>query len=403
MKNSKFLLFILILMIIPVFSACGQDKAKDENETKTDIVEFTDKMIKDNNIEVVEVVEKPVTASISTTGIIRRNEDKFYTISSMMQGKISDIKVNLGDNVKANQIVAYLQNPEISSINAKLTGSLHENRIAIQKAQTSYNLAKEEYEREKRLYQAGISPQKDLIKAKADYVLAQADLNTARERDIHIKQEANAVMSSFGVSPNFNSEKLANSIPLIAVKDGVITKKNATLGSVVNPEQVLFEVTDLDNLWLDMAIYPTDIANIYQGQKIEFVPDSAKEQIFEGKIDYLQPVSDSNNQTYTARAFLDNKDRKLIIGMVGKVKIISDTKTNKLFVPNSAIQKYGKEVFVFLDLGDGKYQKQNIEVGETNDDGTFVNSGLKIGDKVVTNGSFILKSELLKSEFEEED
>ena len=402
MKHSKIFLFILILLVIPVFSACGQEKVSEEQQT-TDIVEFTEKMIKDNNITTVDVVEKHVTESHTTTGIIKRNEDNFYTISSVISGKVTAIKANLGDYVKENQVVAYVQNPEIAKTNAELIGSLHENRIAIHKAQTRYNLAKAEYERENRLYKQGISPHKDLIQAKTDFILAQDDLNTARERDIHIKQEARAVMDSFGISPNFNTEKLTTSYPLVAVKNGVITKKNITLGSVVTPEQVLFEVTDLNNLWLDIAIYPTEISKVYKGQKIEFVPDNKEDEVFESKIDIILPVNDANSQTYLARAFLQNTDNKLIIGMSGKVRIITDKTTNKLFVPNSAIQKYGKEVFVFVDLGDGKYKKQDIDTGETNENGTFVNSGLKAGDKVVSNGSFILKSEMLKGEFEDED
>ena len=72
-------------------------------------------------------------------------------------------------------------------------------------------------------------------------------------------------------------------------------------------------------------------------------------------------------------------------------------------MPISAVQKYGKETFVFLDLGNGKYKKQDVVLGERDNDGYFINEGLNLGDKVVGNGSFTLKSEMLKSEFAEED
>ena len=89
--------------------------------------------------------------------------------------------------------------------------------------------------------------------------------------------------------------------------------------------------------------------------------------------------------------------------MFGNITIINNHKENKTYVPISAVQKYGKETFVFLDLGNGKYKKQDVVLGERDNEGYFIDEGLNFGDKVVGNGSFTLKSEMLKSEFAEED
>ena len=100
---------------------------------------------------------------------------------------------------------------------------------------------------------------------------------------------------------------------------------------------------------------------------------------------------------------MDNSLKLLRPGMFGNITIINNHKENKAYVPISAVQKYGKETFVFLDLGNGKYKKQDVVLGERDNEGYFIDEGLNIGDKVVGNGSFKLKSEMLKSEFAEED
>lgn len=403
MKISRIIGLILIITIFPFFYGCSSTKEENYPKSNDDIIELSEDVIKEHKIITKSIEEQPVITSINKNGEIKKNEDMFYTISAITRGKIISAPVKLGDYVRAGDIVAYIQNPEIAKINALTISALHENRIAIQQAKTKYNLTKENYEREKRLYEEGISPQKDLLQAKSDFIIAKYDLKNSQEREIHIKEEAYAVMSFYGVKPNFDTESLATTIPITAMKPGIITKKNVTLGAIVTPEQILYEVTDMRNLWLDIVLYSEDIAFIEKGQKIEFIPDSLKNKIFTGKIDYIQPLSNTDTQTFTARAFLDNKDGLLQPGMFGEVKIINNRAEYKPFVPESAIQKYGQEIFVFIDLGGGKYKKQLIEIGEKADGGYFINKGIKKGDKIVEEGSFTLKSEMLKSEFEEED
>ena len=117
----------------------------------------------------------------------------------------------------------------------------------------------------------------------------------------------------------------------------------------------------------------------------------------------FQPLSDNASQTFIARAFLDNSSNLLKPGMFGEISIINNHKENKTYVPISAVQKYGKETFVFLDFGDGKYKKQDVTIKEKDKNGYFIEEGVNLGDKIVGNGSFTLKSEMLKSEFAEED
>ena len=78
-------------------------------------------------------------------------------------------------------------------------------------------------------------------------------------------------------------------------------------------------------------------------------------------------------------------------------------KKNLPFVPDEALQHYGKETFVFVELAEGKYKKYPVEIASATEEGSFIEQGIKENDKVVTAGSFKLKSEMLKKLFTEDN
>ena len=403
MKNKLITYLSISFLILTFITGCTPKNKPEETQTDSGIVQLSKDAVKQAEIDTTIVEELPVISQITTTGQIKANEDKRFTVNSMVTGRIIQDKVKLGDYVRQGQVVAVVQNPEVTQINAGATRELHENRIAIRQAKTRYSLAQVNYVREKRLYSQGISPQKDLIQAQADLAIAKDDLANVNERVTHIKSEARAMLGTYGVSANLNSETLISSSPITAIRSGVITKKNITVGSVVSPDQVLYEISDMKELWLDITLYSNQIAQISEHQAVIFKSDSFPGKEFSGKIDYIQPSSDEPSQTFVARAFINNSLGLLKPGMFGQIIIKSNVKQNKPFVPDSAIQKYGKEVFVFYDLGGGKYKKQVVELGEKSEGGYFINKGVNVGDKIVANGSFTIKAELLKSEFAEEE
>lgn len=408
MKISKktYIIIGLVVVLVMFSSIFIFNKIKSntpEQEETSEIITLSEKSVKNADIKSDVVKEMPVLVQIKTTGQVKTNEDKRYTLNSISSGRVVQDNVKLGQHVTKGQIVAEVQNPEVIKINSSVLKDLHENRIAISQAQTKLNLAKNTYNREFRLYKEGISPQKDYLQAKSEMILAQNEVKMLQERSVHIKNETKELLKVYGVNANLNSESLRTTSPISAIHSGVITKKNITVGSVVTPEQVLYEVQDLSQLWIDIILYSEDIAKIKEKQTVKFYADAFPNKEFTGVINYIQSTTDEPTQTFKARTFIDNSLGLLKPGMFGTIIIDSDVKINKPFVPDSAIQRYGKEVFVFYDLGDNKYKKQNIELGEKGNGGYFVNSGISSGDKIVVKGSFTLKAEMLKSEFAEED
>jgi cobalt-zinc-cadmium efflux system membrane fusion protein len=396
-KNIIYIICFVVTFSI-LMTGCGKKVAE---TVQSDIITLSQKAVDKAEIKSVTLEDREVESSITSTAQVKSNEDSRYVLSSLVTGKLVKDNVKLGDYVQAGQVLALVQNPEVVKISSTAVRDLHENNIALRQAQNRYNLAKTNYEREVRLYNNGISPQRDLLQAKTDMLLAKDDIATIQKRSSDIKNEANSLLSIYGTSSNFNS--LSSSSPIKAMKSGIVTKKNVTVGAIVSTDEVLYEVQDLSKLWLDITLYSNNINKVQKGQIVQFTSDSIQGKVFEGKVDYVQPVSDDVSQTFVARVFLDNSLGLLKPGMFGNAVIKSDVKEKKVFLPDAAVQKYGKETFIFLNLGDNKFKKIPVVLGEKISGGYYVNSGVQAGDVVVTKGSFTLKAEMLKSEFEEED
>ena len=250
----------------------------------------------------------------------------------------------------------------------------------------------------------GISPRKDYQQAEADTAIAKSDLQGLKEHTVHLESETRALLGAYGMSPGqSHSERINTGSPVTAPRSGVITRKNITLGDMVTPETVMYEVADLSQVWLDMTVYPKDLSTIHPGQIITFTTDSLPGRPFTGRINYIPPGALEASQTYIARAYLDNASGLLKPGMFGQVRIEQTTLQTKSYVPEKAVRKYGREFFVFIPLGSNRFRKQTIEPGEKVDGGYLISAGLKPGEKVVSQGSFTLKAEMLKSQFSEEE
>lgn len=404
---NKQLWISLFLLANLVLAGCGSPKeAEEEVEEKApaNVIQLAPEALRTSGIQTVMVERQTETSPIMTTAEIKANENKVFHINSFATGRVIQDNVLLGDMIHTGQILATVQNLDVAKIQADYIHELHQNEIEIQKAQTSLALAQKNLERERRLLAEGISPRKDYQQAETEVALARADVEGETEHQIHIKAEGKALLGAYGMKPgSVHSESIRTGTPVTAPRSGIVTKKNITMGDMVTPEMVMYEVADLSQIWLDITVYPKDLSSIREGQTVRFTTDSIPGKQFTGIINYLQPTTDETSKTYVARAFLDNSQGLLRPGMFGQVQINQELSQTKAFVPEVAVQKYGRESFVFIPLEKNRFRKQTVVLGSKVAGGYIVNKGLEPGDKVVGKGSFTLKAEMLKSQFAEEE
>lgn len=401
----------LIVSLLPLLflTACSKPapEPKEEAEHKkaaSDIVKLNPDAFAKIGIKTVRVAPKVVHDDIVTTGQIQPDDNRVFHINSLAPGRIIEDRVNLADAIKPKQTLAIIENLEVAKIYADFIRRFHENEVEIKDSETKLALAKNSLDRTQQLFNENIAPQKALIQVQTEFTLANRAVEAFKEKSTHIEQEAKSLLAAYGVTlRDIRSEKLQTTSPITAPRGGVITKKLVTVGDVVAVQQTLYEVADLSQVWLDITIYDKDLPRVKEGQIATFISDSLPKHSFPGPISYIRPSTGDNSRTFLARVSLKNPGSLLKPGMFGQVKIQEPASQGQAFVPAEAVQTYGKEVFVFIDLGDHRYQKQPIKLGRKVENGYLVESGVSAGDPVVTEGSFNLKSAVLKGEFAEED
>ena len=336
---------------------------------------------------------------IKTTGEIKADENRVFHINSIVAGRVLKDKVNLGDVIHQGQILATVQNTDVARIYGDYVHQKHQNEVQIKQIISKLELAKSTLDRTTQLMNEGIAPQKDVQAAQNSCDQLSIELKGVREHQTHLISETQALLSAYGKTIRASDEdgsKIDNESPMVAPRSGVVIKKNITLGDVVNSSEPLYVVADLSSVWLDITVYDKDLADIQVGEIVSFTSDSLAARTFTGKIDYIQPLAGDSTRTFVARATLANPGLALKPGMFGTAMIHTARSDNLPYVPDSAIQHFGGETFVFEEVSANHYHKRAITLGNRILDGFLVKSGVGSSERVVVQGSLALKAELVK-------
>jgi len=401
--KKRLLVAILFLLGIAFLTVgCGKKEAPPEGKTaavaetketgrkgehekeEPGVVTLSQEKQKSSGIEVQQVALEMAAVPLSATAVIEMNMDRAAKISPRVTGKAVKIIASQGDRVKAGQSLAYLDSVELDQIWADYL-----------KAQGKVALVRKSLQREETLFQKKISPEKDVLKARQELEEEEADLNLARERFRLIGVDVEQFESSRG---NGNYPL----VPVTSPVGGVVIEKAVTLGEVVNPEKTLFMVADLSTLWVVIDVYEKDISRLRIGTGVKVSVTAFPDKIFKGRISYIADVVDEKTRTVKARVTLDNSSGFLKPGMFATVGIVSDKREKTLVVPTSAVQREGEGTIVFVARDESTFEKRVVAIGPEVSGYHQVLSGLKAGDKVVTKGAFILKSETMKGLMKED-
>lgn len=190
---------------------------------------------------------------------------------------------------------------------------------------------------------------------------------------------------------------------------GIVIGDFVKMGDRVNNVTSICTVADLSQLWANFDVYEKDIADVKMGQKITVHSIAYPEKTFEGQIVFISPRVDESSHTIKIRAVVDNKDYSLKLGMFISGEIIFESDEQYLSVPAHAVQSMGNDKIIFIKTSDNKFDFKKIDIKTETKDEVLINTSsqeeknqIKVGDEVVIESAFLLKSELQKGELEEE-
>ena len=182
--------------------------------------------------------------------------------------------------------------------------------------------------------------------------------------------------------------------------DGVVTHRNANEGARAG-DGPLFTVADLSTVWVELAVFPRDLAKVKVGQSVR-VKSADTGLSAEGKVVYLAPFGSSASQTLTARVQLPNRDQKWPPGLYVNAEVVLSMKTLPLTIQSPAMQLLEGRNVIFVRSERG-FEAREVTLGRTDGDIVEILGGITAGESYATHNSFILKAELGKGEAAHED
>jgi cobalt-zinc-cadmium efflux system membrane fusion protein len=268
------------------------------------------------------------------------------------------------------------------------------------KAVAEAELAKRSAERAESLVASGAIAKAEVERRSAEYKNAQASIDVAQAEIDRITEK----LHRFGLT-NADLEKVQTSggnstllsqIVLRAPFDGVVTSSNAAAGEVIDTNQDVLTLIDISTVWVLGDVYERDLGNIRVGQQGAVRTDAYADQVFPCRVTYIGDVIDSQTRTAKVRCEVANAIDRLKLEMFAQIQFQAPGTHNALVVPDSAVQTIDAKTYVFIQKNESTFARTEVGIGIKTGRLVEITRGLSPGDMVVTEGSFALKSALLK-------
>ena len=182
-----------------------------------------------------------------------------------------------------------------------------------------------------------------------------------------------------------DSRTIFEVVKIVAAESGVVTRINVREGSYVMPSATLFTLADVAKVWVDIALYPDQVARVQRGDMVTI--KTADGRKIQANLDFLNPIAENNK--VSARVAIDNKNLHLRPGSF--VDAIIHTQPHEaLVVPRSSVMHNGDGDRVMLSRGGGHFIPLSVETGIESGDEIEIIDGLLEGAEVAVNGQFLL-------------
>jgi len=247
-------------------------------------------------------------------------------------------------------------------------------------------------ERTQELVRHGAVSQKELETVEATHRVHAAHLGAARQK------LALLGLSDSPAETPVETGAGRSSLEIPAPIDGAVTSRSANLGQVVAVGQDLFTITDLTSVWIEGSLFEKDFALVRVGSQAVITTPAYPGRIIRGPVAYIDPRVDPVTRTSKVRVEVANPDLLLRLGMYVDMSLGTSGGAVVPVVPKQAVRSIGSTQVVYLPAKDeaGRFSQRTIETGEELGDGLRVLNGLKPGDRIITEGSFLLRAEALR-------
>lgn len=327
-----------------------------------------------------KVVERKISETLVANGETHYLPDRLARVAPRVPGIIQAVKASVGQSVAAGDVLATLESPDLGRAKADYL-----------QAGTLLNLRQKTYESEKGLYPR-VTTARELLEAETAYEEARLAVQRAEQR-----------LASMGLSPDRiaatrESRDVSTLHEVVAPFEGTVVDASAVPGETGGPGRPIFSVANMDRLWLSIDVHEEDLPLLEHAQRVSFFVEGLPGKRFPGRITSVGSEVDPKTRTVAVYGNVKNLQGLLRVAMFGRAEIRIRPAEPKLIAPKEAVHNDGECLLVFVSSSRNNYLARKIQVGAIFDGGYEIVSGLLPGDSIVTTGSFLLKTEILRGQ-----
>ena len=376
---------VLVVGIFMIYQKVTSKAPKQEAqaESKDKRIFIPEEILKSHPLSYVKLRERGFYEEIVLPGKVSYDLENLANVGSRVTGRITAVYVKEGDHVRAGSPLATISSVELSNAQSSYL-----------KSKVRLEALKIQAQRANELFEKKIISAREFEIANMEYKTVKTEMETSYN-----------TLKIFGLTKSeiqgleSGSQKQQNLIIRSPIS-GTVTDRKAINGQSVNHEENLFVVADLRKLWILLDVYEKDLYSVKIGAESSVYTLGDKPETVKAYVAHVSEVIDQVKHTAEIRLEVNNAESKLKPGQTISAKVqglISESKSRKIMVvPAEAVHKIEGKSIVFLANPDGSFEAKEVVTGEAIDDDIEIKSGIPQERNVVSEGSFVLKSEYLK-------
>jgi cobalt-zinc-cadmium efflux system membrane fusion protein len=352
----------------------------DAHEDDHPLVKLPASVMEEAGIRIAVAGAGQLRITRSLSGEVLLNPERLAHIVPRVGGIVREVRKRIGDRVEAGEIMAVLESRELAEAKAEYLAAQQRSTVAEANARVNEELRSK-----------GIVADLDFIAAERDVAEARIALRAA---DIKLHTFGLRHEQLAGIAQQ--DEEALMIYELKAPFSGRVVERHIALGELVTTESDVFLLADLSTVWVNLTVYPQDLAYVRPGQPVTVRATAVGEAA--GTIEYVSPLVEEATRTASARATLANTDGVWRPGLFVTGDVFVEELPAALAIPKSAIQLLDERRVVFVQVDDG-FEPRTVQLGREDAAHVEVVAGLQAGERYVSEGAFALKAELGKESF----
>ena len=324
----------------------------------------------------------PEALQQAATGVVQANAYRSTPVVSVVGGRLLRVAAEAGQEVQRGQAVAVVLSDELAMAQTRYLS-----------AQAELEEHHQHHHRTLELVEIGAVSREEAEQSTAMLKKAEAEVAAQRQRLLVLGLTPQRVEALRGVA------QVSSEVSLPAPVGGTVISRASNPGEVVEAGKEIMRVADLSNVWVLAQVFERDLARVRVGSGASVTSEAYPGRVWRGRVTYVDPQLDPSTRTAQVRVEVLNPGRALKLGMYVNVGFgaLGTAEATAPTVPASSVQTVGGRTVVFLATPDaGTYVVRPVRLGPESGGRYPVLEGLQVGDRVVTDGSFMLRAEWLK-------